>query len=116
MSALCRLSGIKFDELSDIERRRINSIPAMIYHGVNTEEAILMRMNSVPRSISKNLGEFYTSKLTNKASLNVNNVKNFLKDLSISEWESVKPNKAKLSGKEYKEIWQILSGNTSNTK
>lgn len=56
LSALSKI-GLDFDNLSVEERRRINSLPAMIYHGVKTEAAVLMRMNSVPRSIAEPLGE-----------------------------------------------------------
>jgi hypothetical protein len=59
LSALSKLpnSGIDLEKLSETERRRINTLPAMIYHGVKTEEAVLMRMNSAPRSVAERLGE-----------------------------------------------------------
>ena len=56
VSALSRMAEIDFDALPEPERRRINALPAMIYHGVNTEDAVLMRMNSVPRSAAGTLG------------------------------------------------------------
>lgn len=56
LSALNRLSDIDFDSLSEVEKHRINILPAMIYHGVQSEEAVLMRINSVPRSIAEGLG------------------------------------------------------------
>src|SRR5262249_8542366 len=59
ISALSRLSGMNFDNLPEADRRRINLLPAMIYHGVRTENAVLMRMNSVPRSASENIGELF---------------------------------------------------------
>ncbi|MBU7047061.1 MAG: DEAD/DEAH box helicase, partial [Theionarchaea archaeon] len=52
-------SGIDFDKLSEEDVKRLKNIPAMIYYGVNTEEAIVMRMNNVPRSIAQQLGELY---------------------------------------------------------
>ena len=57
VSALSRVSGIDFDSLSDAERRRINALPAMIYHGVSSEDAVLMRMNAAPRKRSRGAGE-----------------------------------------------------------
>ena len=59
VSALSRVSGMDFDAMSEAERRRINALPAMIYHGVRTEEAVLMRMNSAPRSAAEALGSLY---------------------------------------------------------
>ncbi len=54
------MSGIDFNSLSDKQKQEINSLPAMIYHGVNTSEAVLMRMNNVPRSIAQQIGEEYS--------------------------------------------------------
>jgi replicative superfamily II helicase len=59
LSALSRLSGIDFDHLPDEQKRHINLLPAMIYHGVKTEEGVLMRMNGIPRSIAETMGVSY---------------------------------------------------------
>ena len=59
VSALSRMSDLDFDALSETERRRINALPAMIYHGVRSEDAVLMRMNAAPRSAAEALGSLY---------------------------------------------------------
>lgn len=68
LSALSKMltSGVDFEKLSNDEKRTLNNLPAMIYHGVNTEPAVLMRINSVPRSIATNLGERFASMEGNK--------------------------------------------------
>ncbi len=45
--------------MPDDLKRWLNILPAIIYHGVRTEEAVLMRVNSVPRSIAEPMGEQY---------------------------------------------------------
>jgi hypothetical protein len=113
LSALSRMpnSGIKFDALSESERRRINMLPAMIYHGVKTEEAVLMRMNSVPRSIAEQLGaEYRSSSGESVARIRVQQVRDYLKQLDASAWSHVRPEGAHLSGEEYKNVWKLLSG------
>nr|CBX31881.1 unknown protein [uncultured Desulfobacterium sp.] len=45
-----------FNKLANNKRRSLNNLPVMIYHGVNTEHAVLMRINSVQRSVGTNLG------------------------------------------------------------
>ena len=111
LSALSRLSGIDFDSLSESERRRINAIPAMIYHGVQSEEAVLMRMNSVPRSVAEKLGEeFKTSTGMESDKVSAQEARRFLQDLDSSGWERVRPHGAHLSGTDYKIIWELLSG------
>ena len=59
VSALSRMSGIDFETLSEAEKRKINALPAMIYHGVSSEDAVLMRMNCAPRSAAEALGSLY---------------------------------------------------------
>jgi len=111
LSALSRLSGINFDSLSDAERRRINAIPAMIYHGVQSEEAVLMRMNSVPRSVAEKLAEeFRTGPRIDAEKVGTQEARQFLKNLDSSGWGRVRPEGAHLSGADYKSIWELLSG------
>lgn len=111
LSALSRLSGINFDSLSESERRRINAVPAMIYHGVQTEEAVLMRMNSVPRSVAEKLAEeFRTSPRIDAEKVGTQEARQFLKNLDSSGWGRVRPEGAHLSGADYKSIWERLSG------
>ena len=113
VSALSRLSGIDFDALPQADRRRINLLPAMIYHGVSTENAVLMRMNSAPRSAAEALGKLY-GEIAGKDErrYSVGRARSFLKELGTNDWESAKPKGAPLSGAGYKQIWEILSGET----
>ena len=111
LSALSRLSGIDFDSLSESERRRINLIPAMVYHGVKSENAVLMRMNAVPRSIAENLGKEFRASIARGADTKgVTEAREFLKSLDTGDWERIRPRRAVLTGHEYKRIWELLSG------
>ena len=109
MSALSRMAGINFERLSESEQRQINLVPAMIYHGVKSEEGVLLRMNSVPRSIAEDLGDEMRESVS-REDLTVQGTRTFLKQSDVSTWENARPDKSALSGKEYKEIWGILSG------
>jgi len=109
LSALTRLSGIDFDSLSTEQVKEINAIPAMIYHGVNTHEAVLMRMNDVPRSIATNLGRAYES--SGKANeKTVQEARSFIKELKDEDWNKLKDSNSVMNGKEYHKVWQLLSG------
>lgn len=111
VSALSRVSGMDFDTLSDTDRRRINALPAMIYHGVRTEDAVLMRMNAAPRSAAEALGELYRNVHDgDDTRYSVGKARNFLKELGTSDWERVRPQNATLSGGGYKRVWEVLSG------
>lgn len=114
ISALSRVSGIDFESLSEAEKRKINALPAMIYHGVRTEDAVLMRMNSAPRSVAEALGDLYRE-LTDgdEGRYSVGEARRFLKELDGHNWDRARPDGAPLSGSEYKRVWEILSGEAS---
>ena len=111
VSALSRLSSMDFEGLDEFNRRQINVLPAMIYHGVRTEDAVLMRMNAVPRSAAEALGaRFRVSHDRDESRFTVGKARSFLKGLEDRDWDSARPAQASLSGSGYKKVWQILSG------
>lgn len=111
VSALSRMTGVEFDSLPEAERRRINALPAMIYHGVRTEDAVLMRMNSAPRSIAESLGILYREiSGDDESRYSVDKARKFLRALDSEGWNHARPSDATLSGSGYKRIWEILSG------
>lgn len=110
ISALSRMSGIDFESLPEAERRRINSLPAMIYHGVRSEDAILMRMNSVPRSAAEALGRLYHDTNGDEYRYSVSKARDFLRGLGPDDWDGVRPANVALSGAGYERIWRVLSG------
>jgi hypothetical protein len=110
LSALSKI-GIDFANLSEEETRRINSLPAMIYHGVKTDAAVLMRMNSVPRSVAESLGvEFERATGGPAANQTVGVAREFLKTLTSKDWGRLSPEGAAMTGKDYREVWSRLSG------
>lgn len=110
LSALSKI-GIDFDKLSPEEKRKINALPAMIYHGVKTEAGVLMRMNSVPRTIAEPLGRELERKTGVSASNNnVGEAREFLKTLEEGDWGRFAPSGAAMSGKDYMKVWSLLSG------
>ncbi len=111
VSALSRVSGIDFETLSEAEKRRVNALPAMIYHGVNSEDAVLMRMNSAPRSAAEALGSLYREVSgRDERRYSVREARRFLQGLGADDWERVRPEGAALSGVGYKRVWEVLSG------
>jgi hypothetical protein len=86
----------------------------MIYYGVQTESAILMRMNSIPRSVAESLGEEFNRKTgSSPETQNISEARKFLKSLVAGEWDRIVPEAATMSGKDYQTIWKRLSGEAS---
>lgn len=112
LAALSKLpgSGIDWDNLSEEQRRQFNLLPAFLYHGVDSEESVLMRMNQVPRSVAKSLGEKMRIDDGTARDITVQEARQFIKDLRADDWERVKPANAALTGSQYREVWQQLSG------
>ena len=111
VSALSRMSGIDFEALPEAQKRRINLLPAMIYYGVSSEDAVLMRINSAPRSAAEALGKLYREMSGDDESrYSVGQARCFLKGLGVEGWDRAKPEGAPLSGAGYKRVWGILSG------
>ena len=114
VSALSQMSSDGFESLAEAEKRRINAVPAMIYHGVRSEEAVLMRMNSAPRSAAEALGELYREVGGDgERRYSVGAARSFLKELGTQDWDEVRPEGAPLSGTGYKRVWEVLSGESN---
>lgn len=110
-SALSKL-GIDFDKISDEDKHNINLLPAMIYHGVKTEEAVLMRMNSLPRSIAESFGEILKENIS-RDDYSIQKARQFLKKADDTQWSKASQKYSDiLTGYEYKKIWSILSGDS----
>lgn len=107
---LLQIGSKGYDSLNTEEKIQIKNLPAMIYYGVNSNEAILMRMNNVPRSISNKLGNYYKSQKADIYNANSQEVIKWLKDLPDTSWQNSIPTNASMNGKEYKQIWKKLSG------
>lgn len=112
LSALSKMptSGIEFENLSEKEQRVLNNLPAMLYHGVKTEEGVLMRMNYVPRSIAESLGADFKQHVSGETDLSPTKAADYINSLKANAWERLKPKGAALSGEDYRVIWKRLSG------
>ncbi|MGR6114964.1 DEAD/DEAH box helicase [Aeribacillus composti] len=110
MSSIIKLpvTGIDFDKLVEEEKMQIKNLPSMIYYGVNSSEAVLMRSSNVPRSIAEEMGQMYKNSHDIKLASSVSATA-WINSLKDEDWNKISANK-KLSGVEYKEIWKKLNG------
>jgi hypothetical protein len=81
----------------------------MIYYGVNTDQAILMRKNNIPRSIANQLGDLYENENEDIYNSSSDDVAKWLNSLSANRWPNETGAKVEISGEDYKKIWKILN-------
>ena len=99
------------EDLDDDGRRQLSALPAMVYHGVRSEEGVLMRMNAVPRSVAVQVGELYRRADRGAGrQYTIGHARAFLQDMDAAAWGRVRPAGAALSGGDYRRVWRILSG------
>jgi replicative superfamily II helicase len=113
LSALMQMptSGLEFHGMPEELRRKLNLLPAMVYHGVGTESGVLMRMNSVPRSVAENLGrKFAEERPSEAAAPTATEARRFLRTLQDADWGRALPDGSAMSGADCREVWQRLSG------
>ncbi|MCB9237388.1 MAG: DEAD/DEAH box helicase [Flammeovirgaceae bacterium] len=104
-------SGIDWDSLSEIEKKRMANLPAYLHYGVNTDEGVLMRKNNVPRSIANRLGEVYSNSIGGEIFNQPSNaVSDWIGQQNMETWNRVIPAGSRLSGEDYKKIWMKLNG------
>jgi len=104
-------SGVDWDSLSEIEKKRMANLPAYLHYGVNTDEGVLMRKNNVPRSIANRLGELYRNSISGEIFNQPSNaVSDWLFQQNIETWDRVVPTGSRLSGEDYKMVWMKLNG------
>jgi superfamily II DNA/RNA helicase len=109
--ALQSLSGLTDSDISLSEKDAIRFVPSMIYYGVPTVEAVLMRSLGVPRTISIELGNQFTVENKNDARPRCQSAREWLERSDVAIWRTA-AEKAKLSisGDRLHTAWRIITG------
>lgn len=104
-------SGVDWDSLSEVDKKRMANLPAYLHYGVNTDEGVLMRKNNIPRSIANRIGQLYNEAVNGEIfSQPTDSVNNWLGNQGRETWDGVRPAGSRLSGEEYKRVWEKLNG------
>jgi hypothetical protein len=105
LSALQSLTlGATFEEMSADEQRSLRNLPARVYYGVNTDEAVALRLLGVPRTaapaLAKGLGV--------RAEEPLHEVRARLRAAAVNQWTTALGER----GTSYHRVWSILEGET----
>ncbi|KQK26213.1 hypothetical protein AR438_11615 [Chryseobacterium aquaticum] len=104
-------SGIDWETMSEIDKKKMANQPAYLHYGVNPDEGVLMRKNNVPTILAKNMGELYQASIEGSIfTQSSDSVTNCLSIQPIDIWNRAKPQGSPLSGEDYKKVWKKLNG------
>jgi superfamily II DNA/RNA helicase len=103
LSALQALTlGDSFDTMSAEDQRVLRNLPARVYYGVNSDEAVALRLLGVPRTAAAPLAR----SLRVVASESLNDVRAKLRAADVDTWEGALGDR----GKSYRRVWSIIEG------
>ena len=91
-----------FDEMSPDEQRSLRNLPARVYYGVNSDEAVALRLLGVPRTAAPALAVG----LKVKTDEPLHQVRGRLRAAGVSEWTKVMGKR----GASYHQVWSIMEG------
>jgi hypothetical protein len=113
IGALQSMSGITDADLPEEAKVAIRSVPSMIYFGVPTIEAVLMRSLGVPRSISVAMGKRFSVEATDtEPAPRLQKARTWLECSPAETWkEVVNESNLTLDGKRMQDAWRVITGN-----
>ena len=94
--------GDALDSIPEDEQRTIRNLPARVYYGVNSDEAIALRLLGVPRTAATPLAQI----LAISAAEPLNAVRAKLRSSGVENWNDALGDK----GASYHRIWRIIEG------
>lgn len=95
--------GDAFDDMPDVEQRTLRNLPARVYYGVNTDEAIALRLLGVPRSAAQPLAVRLGKEILDTP---LSKLRNNLSRPGAALWSEAIGS----SGEDYFKVWSILEG------
>jgi hypothetical protein len=97
--------GDSLETMTEEERKALRNLPARVYYGVNSDEALALRLLGVPRMAAAPLARA----LGIRGSEPLNEVRARLRASNIDTWQAALGER----GKSYHRIWSIIEGESS---
>ncbi|MBI5515238.1 MAG: DEAD/DEAH box helicase [Deltaproteobacteria bacterium] len=111
VAAAQALAGVPLDALPPERVEQFRSLSAMMFYGVDTVPAVLMRSLAVPRSVAGKLGERFVREAPGApTSPRLARARTWLAALPPDAWDAARPVRSPLSGNDYHRLWRVLSG------
>lgn len=94
--------GDTFDSLSVDEQRTLRNLPARVYYGVNSDEAVALRLLGVPRTAAEPLAQ----QIGIGAAEPLHEVRARVRGSSVDTWKAALGDR----GASYHRVWSIIEG------
>ncbi|MXZ55893.1 MAG: DEAD/DEAH box helicase [Gammaproteobacteria bacterium] len=95
--------GDKWESLSSAEQRMLRNLPARIYYGVNSDEAVALRVLGIPRNAANPLA----SELRIDANQPLHLLRAQVRNAGEDAWKSAL---GEVRGRSYHRVWSIIEG------
>lgn len=95
--------GKAFDEIPEKERQTLRNLPARVFYGVNSDEAIALRLLGVPRGAAQLLAKHLGNEITSGP---ISQLRSHLVKTGPAPWVDVMHS----TGYDYYKVWSILEG------
>jgi hypothetical protein len=106
------MSGLDKADLPPDARADIRSVPSMIYYGVPTVDAVLMRSLGVRRSLSVGLGNRFRQQVSAGVSApRLQQARTWLAATSDALWQQASQEaESPMDGRRIRRVWEIVTG------
>ncbi|BDV43390.1 hypothetical protein GURASL_23130 [Geotalea uraniireducens] len=94
--------GDRFDQLAEADQQTLRNLPARVFYGVNTDEAIALRLLGVPRGAAQPLSQT----LRTARNLPLPQLRSQLAQTDARVWTQALGE----SGQDYFKVWKVLEG------
>ncbi len=99
LGALLSITG---SGLPEEEFKRLSNLPSRVFYGVNSDDAIVMRLLGIPRTVAMKLASYFHHEIDKP----LPKLRKTLVDLGEDDWiKAIGPN-----GATYRRVWRILEG------
>lgn len=94
--------GGEFERMSEEEQRTLRNLPARVYYGVSSEEAVALRLLGVPRTAAPSLAQ----RLSVQPDEPLHAVRARLREADVSTWTAAMGER----GASHHRVWSIIEG------
>lgn len=94
--------GDQIDSLSADEQRTLRNLPSRVYYGVNSDEAVALRILGVPRTAAAPLARQLDVEVTEP----LNSMRSRVREADVDTWKAALGDR----GESYHHVWSIMEG------